>query len=83
MILAAFDETVEGVGPCRKTGAVTGVLIITEGYGMIGGVTGIKYLVVVGCEGDRGGHSTLDCAILPRTHPEGDVRGSHSMNGAR
>jgi hypothetical protein len=54
-----------------------------EGHRVVEGFVILEYLIVVGCEGDRVSHINFDDAILPRTHPEGDVRGSHGMNGAR
>jgi hypothetical protein len=81
--LAVFDDTVEGGGSCLETGAVAGVVMVVERHGMIEGFVILEYLVGVRCEGDRGSHSNLDDAILPRTHPEGDVRGGHGVNGAR
>jgi hypothetical protein len=83
VILAAFDETVESGGSCLETGAVAGVGMVVERHGMIGGFVILEYLVGVRGEGDRGRHSELDDAILPRTHPEGDVSGGHGVNGVR
>jgi hypothetical protein len=58
-------------------------VVRVEGHGVVEGFFIVEYLVVVGCEGDRVSHSNFDDAILPRTHPESDVRGGYSVNGAR
>jgi len=48
VILAAFDETVEGGGSGLETGAVAVVLRVAERHGMIGGVAVLEDFVVVG-----------------------------------
>jgi len=48
VILAAFDETVEGGGSGLETGAVAVVLRVAERHGMIGGVAVLEDFVLVG-----------------------------------
>ncbi len=79
----AFDEKVECGGSGLETGPLAWDVVRVEGSRVVEGFVVLEYLVVVGCEGDRGSHSNLDDAILPRTHPEDDVRGGHGVNGAR
>jgi hypothetical protein len=71
------------VGSGLETGAMAWSVVRVEEHGVIESFVILKYLVVVGCEGDWESHSNFDDAILPRTHPEGDVRGSHGVNGAK
>jgi hypothetical protein len=81
--LTAFDKTAECGGPGLETGPLAWDVVKGEGNGVVGWFVILKYLVVVGCEVDRVSHSNFDDAILPRTHPEGDVRGGHGVDGAR
>ena len=83
MILVAFDETVEGGGSGLETGPLAWEVFRVEGHRVVEGFVILEYFIVVGCECDRVSHINFDDAILPRTHPEGDVRGSQGMNGAR
>lgn len=54
-----------------------------EWHRFVEGFVILKYLVVVRCEGEGGSHINLYDAIFSRTHPEGDVRGGHGVNGSR